>query len=74
MKEILSGEFQFRKCVQLNQSFVSLDVMRDLRTAAERHVVSELLKCAVARFTFHLHLNDLHSFIPEQNEYRAKEY
>jgi hypothetical protein len=74
MKEILSGEFQIRKCVLLNQSLVSLDAMRDLRTVVEHHVVSELLKCAAARFTFHLHLKDLHSFIWEQNEYRAKEY
>ncbi len=48
--------------------------MRDLRTAVERRVVSELLKYAVARFTFHLHVNDLRSFIREQNEYGAKEY
>jgi hypothetical protein len=47
--------------------------MRDLRTAVESHVASELLKGAVVRFTFHLHLNDLRSFIREQNEYRAKE-
>jgi hypothetical protein len=53
---------------------VSLDVMRDLRTVVERHVVSELLKYAVARFTFQLHVNDPSSFIREQNEYRAKEY
>jgi len=74
MKETLSGEFQIRKCVLLNQSLVSLDAMRDLRTAVERHVVSELLKCALARFTFHLHVDDLGSFVREQNEYRAKEY
>jgi len=48
--------------------------MRDLRTAVERHVVSELLEYAVARSTFHLHVNDLSSFIRERNEYRAKEY
>jgi hypothetical protein len=47
--------------------------MRDLRTAVERHVVSELLKYAVVRFTFHLHVNDHRSFIREQNEYWAKE-
>jgi len=49
-------------------------MMRNLRTAVGRHVVSELLKCAVARFTSHLYCNDLSSFIREQNEYRDKEY
>ena len=47
--------------------------MRDLRTAVERHVVSELFKYAVARFTFQLHVNDPRLFIREQNEYWAKE-
>ena len=73
MREILWRIPNQERCL-LNQSLVSLDVMRDRRTPVERHVVSELLKCAVVRFTFHLHLNDLRSFIWEQNEYRAKEY
>jgi hypothetical protein len=74
MKGIFSGEIQIRKRVLSNQGSVNLDVMSDLQAAVERHVVPELMKCAVARFPFHLHLNDLRSFIGEQNEYRAKEY